>query len=76
MTLQNIMSMHLRDCCNIYDQSLILRSYKLNRRSILNYVFLLKRESVSWVSQKQKLVITLIIETEYIIMSICAKTEV
>ncbi len=51
-------------------------SDKLDRKFILNYVYLLKRESVSWVSQKQKLMTTLITETEYIIMSMCAKTEV
>ncbi len=51
-------------------------SDKLNRRFILDYVYLFKRESVSWVGQKQKSVITLIIEIEYIIILIYAKTEV
>ena len=51
-------------------------SDKLDKRSILNYVYLLKKESVSWVSQKQKSVTILIIKIEYIIMSICTKTEV
>ncbi len=51
-------------------------SDKLDRRFILNYVYLLKKESVSWVSQKQKSVTILIIKIEYIIMSICIKTEV
>jgi len=51
-------------------------SDKLDRIFILDYVFLFKRESVSWISQKQKSVIILIIKTEYIIMSMCAKTEV
>jgi len=51
-------------------------SDKLDRRFILNYVYLLKRESMSWISQKQKSVTILIIETEYIIMSMYTKTEV
>jgi len=51
-------------------------SDKLDRRFILNYVYLLKKESVSWISQKQKSVTTLITEIKYITMSICAKTEV
>ena len=51
-------------------------SDKLDRKSVLNYVYLLKKESVSWVSQKQKSVTTLIIEIKYIIMSMCVKTEV
>ncbi len=51
-------------------------SDKLDRRFILNYVYLFKRESILWVSQKQKSVTTLIIEIEYIIMSMCAKTKV
>ncbi len=51
-------------------------SDKLNRKFILNYVYLLKKESMSWVSQKQKLVIILIIEIEYITILICTKTEV
>ncbi len=49
---------------------------KLDRRFILDYVYLLKKEFMSWVSQKQKSVTTLIIETEYIIILICVKTEV
>ncbi len=51
-------------------------SDKLDRRFILDYIFLLKEESVLWVSQKQKLVTTLITEIKYIIISMCAKTEV
>ncbi len=51
-------------------------SDKLNRRFILNYVFLFKKEFMLWVSQKQKLVTILIIEIKYIIMSICIKIEV
>jgi len=51
-------------------------SDKLDRKFILNYVYLFKKEFVLWVSQKQKLVTTLIIKIEYIIMSICTKTEV
>ena len=51
-------------------------SDKQDHRSILRYVYMLKDESVSWTSCKQKSVITLITETEYIIMSICAKTEI
>ena len=51
-------------------------SDKLDRRFILNYVYLFKRESILWVSQKQKSVTTLIIEIEYIIMSMYAKTKV
>ncbi len=51
-------------------------SDKLNRRFILDYIYLLKKESILWVSQKQKSVITLIIKIKYIIISICVKTEV
>ena len=51
-------------------------SDKLDRRFILNYIYLLKKEFMSWISQKQKSVTTLIIETEYIAISMCTKTEV
>ena len=37
---------------------------------------MLKDESVLWISQKQKFIIILITETEYIIMSMCIKTEI
>ncbi len=51
-------------------------SDKLDRRSILGHVFLLEREPVSWASQKQKSVTTLITEAKYMAMSMCAKTGV
>ena len=51
-------------------------SDKLNWKSILGHVYMLERESVSWASQKQKSVTTSIIKTEYMIMSMCTKTEV
>ncbi len=37
---------------------------------------MLKDESMLWTSQKQKFVVILITETEYMIMSMCAKTEI
>ncbi len=37
---------------------------------------MLKDESVLWTSQKQKFIIILITEIEYIVMSMCAKTEI
>jgi len=37
---------------------------------------MLKDESVLWTSQKQKSVTILITETEYIVMSMCTKTEI
>ncbi len=37
---------------------------------------MLKDESVLWTSQKQKFIIILITETEYMTMSMCAKTEI
>ncbi len=51
-------------------------SDKLDRKFILNYVFLLKKEFMSWISQKQKSVTILITEIKYIIILICVKTEV
>ena len=51
-------------------------SDKLNWKSILNHVYMLEKESVLWTNQKQKSVTTSITETEYIIMFICAKTEI
>ncbi len=37
---------------------------------------MLKDESMLWTSQKQKSVVILITETEYMIMSMCMKTEI
>ena len=51
-------------------------SDKQDCRFILRYMYMLEDESVSWTNHKQKFVVTLITETEYIIMSICAKTEI
>ncbi len=50
--------------------------YVLNRldcKSILVYIYMLDEESVFWMSQKQKFVVTLIIKTEYMTLSICVK---
>ncbi len=46
---------------------------KLNYKLILIYIYMLNEESVFWMSWKQKFVVTLIIETKYIILSICIK---
>ena len=51
-------------------------SDKQNWKFILKYIYMLKDESVLWTSCKQKSVVTLITETEYIIMLIYAKTEI
>ena len=51
-------------------------SDKQNQKSVLDHVYMLGEESISWVSQKQKSVTTSITETEYMIMFMCAKTEV
>ncbi len=50
-------------------------SDKLDCKSILIYIYMLNEESVFWMSWKQKFVITLIIKTEYIILSICVKKD-
>jgi len=49
---------------------------KQNWKSILECVYMLENESVLWINQKQKSVIILITETEYIVMSMCMKTEI
>ncbi len=49
---------------------------KQNQKSILKYIYMFKDESVLWISQKQKSVIILITETEYIIISIYMKIEI
>ena len=51
-------------------------SDKQNWKSVLDHVYMLERESISWTSQKQKSVTTSITETEYMIMFMCTKTEV
>ena len=51
-------------------------SDKQNWKSVLDHVYMLEGESISWVSQKQKSVTTSITETEYMTMSMCTKTEV
>ncbi len=50
--------------------------YVLNRldcKLILVYIYMLNEESVFWMSQKQKFVVTLIIKTKYMTLSICVK---
>ncbi len=51
-------------------------SDKQNQKLILEYIYMLKDESVLWTSQKQKSVVILITEIKYIIMSMCTKTEI
>ena len=51
-------------------------SDKQNQKSVLDYVYILGRESILWISQKQKSVTISITETEYMIMFMCTKTEV
>ena len=51
-------------------------SDKQNQKSVLDHVYMLREESISWVSQKQKSVTTSITETEYMTMFMCTKTEV
>ena len=48
-------------------------SDRLNYKLILIYIYMLDEESVFWMSQKQKFVVTLIIKTEYMILLICVK---
>ncbi len=54
-----------------FDSDYVLN--RLNHKSILIYIYMLNEESVFWMSWKQKFVITLIIETEYMILLICIK---
>ncbi len=49
---------------------------KQNWKSILECIYMLKDESVLWANQKQKFIIILITETEYMVMSMCTKTEI
>ena len=51
-------------------------SDKQNQKSVLDQVYMFEKESILWVSQKQKSVTTSITETEYMIMFMCTKTEV
>ena len=51
-------------------------SDRQDQKSILDYVYMLEGESVLWVSQKQKSVMTSITEVKYMTMFMCAKTEV
>ncbi len=46
---------------------------RLNCKLILIYIYMLDEESIFWISWKQKFVIILIIETEYMTLSICVK---
>ena len=48
---------------------------KLNRKSILEYVYMFVERSISWMSRKQKSVVILITEVEYMTLSTCAKKE-
>ncbi len=48
-------------------------SNKLDCKLIFVYIYMLDEESVFWMSWKQKFVVTSIIETEYMILSICVK---
>ncbi len=48
-------------------------SDKLDCKLILVYIYMLDEESIFWMSQKQKFVVTLIIKTEYMTLSICIK---
>ncbi len=48
-------------------------SNRLNCKLILIYIYMLDEESVFWMSWKQKFIVTLIIETKYMILSICIK---
>ncbi len=48
---------------------------KLNHKLILIYIYILNEELIFWMSWKQKFVITLIIETKYMILSICIKKD-
>ncbi len=50
-------------------------SDRLDCKSILIYIYMLDEESVFWMSWKQKFVVTLIIKTEYMILSICIKKD-
>ena len=51
-------------------------SDKQNQKSVLDHVYMLGGEPISWASQKQKSVTTSITETEYMTMFMCTKTEV
>ncbi len=50
-------------------------SNRLNCKSILIYIYMLDKESVFWMSWKQKFVVTSIIKTEYMTLSICVKKD-
>ncbi len=54
-----------------FDSDYILN--KLDCKLIFVYIYMLNEESVFWMSWKQKFIITLIIETEYMILLICVK---
>ena len=51
-------------------------SDKQNQKSVLDYVYMLEEELISWISQKQKSVMTSITEIKYMIIFMCTKTEV
>ena len=46
---------------------------KLNKKSIFEYVYMFVEELITWMNCKQKSVVISIIETKYMILSICAK---
>ena len=46
---------------------------KLNKKSIFEYVYMFAEELIAWMNYKQKSIVISIIETEYMILSICAK---
>ncbi len=48
-------------------------SDRLNRKSILAYIYMLNEGSVFWMSRKQKSVVTSIIEAEYMTLLNCVK---
>ena len=48
---------------------------KLNRKSILEYVYMFVEESIAWMSRKQKSIVTFIIEIEYMTLFTCAKKD-
>ena len=46
---------------------------KLNRKLILEYVYMFAEELITWMNYKQKSTVISIIETEYMTLSICVK---
>ena len=50
-------------------------SNRLNKKSILEYVYMFVERSISWMSRKQKSIATFIIETKYMILFTCVKKD-